>query len=225
MLSTNWLMQLHMNQLLLVPLLLPASALAQSSLDRLEREQLAPPVSMPAAPLPFVTQGRGWDKPPLERAVGKQLTSPPLALMPSSARLADQERGSSIARLPAYDQPPLGLVRDLPAVARVWLTSLALAYASAPKADEPQQPEPRRLLVDRPPTAQHDPAAALARIVSQPIVGITRTPAPFLVHSIPDPFQRSEEVRLRTPPADTDAPGILAVQPARPNLPTEAGGQ
>lgn len=197
-------------------------AQSNDSLDRLEREHLAPPVYMPATPIPLVSQPRAWVRPPLEDKLSQRLLTPPTAILPAGARLTQQEQGSQIVRLPAHDQPPLALERDLPAPGRAWLPSPALAYAAGPKADEPQPPAVQRLLLDKRPTPQHDPAAEAARAAVAPLAAVTRTPAPFLLLSIPDPFERSEQVRLLKPPADNDPPSFSNTYPARPALPTEA---
>jgi len=197
----------------------PSFAFPNDSLGRMEREQLVPPVYLPASPVPYATGPRPWSRPTLDQSLGKQ--SLPLAIPSPAPRLTEQDQGSQIARLPAYDQPPLALESDLPHVAPVWLPSPALAYASSPKADSPQPPAPRRLLIDKPPTAAQDPVEGPARIVALPLAGGSRTPAPLLLHAIPDPDQRIEEVRLRQPPPDNDAPATSSAFPARPDLPTE----
>jgi hypothetical protein len=115
----------------------------------------------------------------------------------------------------------LGLQQDLAQPARASLPADALLYVAAPRGEEIQAPRSQRLLVDRPPTAQHDPVAGVARPVVLPLSNMTRFSAPFTVFSIPDPFERTEQVRLSHPPLDNDPPSTSAISPPRSELTLE----
>lgn len=197
-------------------------AFPDDPLGALTRERLTPPRHLSADPVPYVDRPRVRPAVPAERAIMQTPAPLAAAQFTYSPRMISSDRGAVVATLPARDLPPLAVTSDPPRPERPLLPLTALAYASSPPADVAPLPAPRRLLTDPKPTAALDPSPDASRQVGLPLSVVARKPAAFLKLTIPDPFENTQDVQLRSAITENDPPPSPRGLPARAELQVEA---
>ena len=145
---------------------------------------------------------------PAVQAAEKVVLPLPVSAYAYEGALQASERSKLPPSHPARDLPAIVLHREPVAPGEAVMPVLALSSGQIP-------PVPAALIsgksLDAKPTPQVDPSrepafAATIKIAGADVIG----PAPFQKITLPNPYERSEEVRLRSEPADSESPGILA---------------
>lgn len=161
----------------------------------------------PAAKLPALPEDPAQ---PRHRAVPATIARPELPLPTNPipvARLPLATSANPVRPRALADEPPLAHNKAEPSrPQRSELPTVALVRLPAVDAERPALlPTLAQPVLDREPltdpTTDASLKAALAAVPPE-----RTTPAPFVRESLPDPFENGQVVKVRTPPADADAP-------------------